>query len=246
MLLLHGLAGYGGEWDQTGAWLAGRYRVAAPDARGHGSSDRHPADVSRQAHVADAVATIKERELAPAVVVGQSLGGITAMLLAARHPDLVRALVVIEASPAGGDPDLDTAVAEVAASLRRWPVPFASRNAAIEFFGGEHSPGAEVWADGLEQREDGLWPRFDVDVLARTLHEAVARDHWTEWEQIRCPTLVVRGGQGTLDTGTAQQMLQRLPRARLADIPEAGHDLHLDRAEDWRTVLEAFLADLPR
>jgi hypothetical protein len=53
-LLLHGLAGYAGEWAEAARWLTGRCRVLALDARGHGGSERSPADVSRAAHVADA------------------------------------------------------------------------------------------------------------------------------------------------------------------------------------------------
>jgi pimeloyl-ACP methyl ester carboxylesterase len=136
-LLLHGLAGHAGEWVQTARSLTERWRIVALDARGHGRSERFPTDVSRAAHVVDAAFAIERLRLGPVVVVGQSLGGQTALLLASRRPDLVRGLVVAEASPAGGG-DCDAAEvssAEVGSSLRRWPAPFSSREAAIEFFG---------------------------------------------------------------------------------------------------------------
>ncbi|PZS34565.1 MAG: hypothetical protein DLM58_05520 [Pseudonocardiales bacterium] len=128
-LLLHGLAGYAGEWSGTARWLTQRSRVVAFDARGHGGSERLPADVSRTAHVNDAVCVIKALELGRVVVLGQSLGGQTALLLAAQRPDLVRGLIVAEASPVGGGrPDAAASAAEeIGAALRRWPVPFATR-----------------------------------------------------------------------------------------------------------------------
>src|SRR5688572_12886094 len=49
-LLFHGLAGHAGDWTETAAWLTGRCHVLALDARGHGRSERRPADVSRAAH----------------------------------------------------------------------------------------------------------------------------------------------------------------------------------------------------
>ncbi|MER7577568.1 alpha/beta fold hydrolase [Streptomyces sp. NPDC126514] len=49
--MLHGLAGHAGEWDATARRLRSRYRVVAVDQRGHGSSERHPQDVSRVADV---------------------------------------------------------------------------------------------------------------------------------------------------------------------------------------------------
>jgi pimeloyl-ACP methyl ester carboxylesterase len=130
-LLLHGLAGHAEEWTETAAWLTDRCHLLALDARGHGRSERRPADVSRAAHVADAVFALEAD--GPAILIGQSLGGVTALLVAAERPDLARALVVAEASPAQGSE--------------------------------------------REVARDGLWPRFDVDVMARTLREADSRSY---------------------------------------------------------------------
>jgi pimeloyl-ACP methyl ester carboxylesterase len=236
VLLLHGLAGHAGEWAQTAGWLIERCRAVALDARGHGGSERSPADVSRAAHVADVVHVVEGLRLDPVVLVGQSLGGQTALLVAAERPDLVRGLVVTEASPAADD----DVVAEVGEALRRWPVPFASREAAVEFFGGP-SLSADAWADGLEHRDGGWWPRFDVEVMIRTLREAAGRSYWSEWERISCPTLVVRAGTGEMTSAEARAMVDRLPHARLVEIPDAGHDLHLDRPGEWRAALAEFV-----
>jgi pimeloyl-ACP methyl ester carboxylesterase len=246
VLLLHGLAGYAGEWAETAGWLTGRARVVALDARGHGGSERFPADVSRAAHVADAAFAVQRLRLGPAVVVGQSLGGLTALLLAAERPDLVRGVVVAEAGPGGGgDPEAHEAnVAEVTSSLRRWPVPFASCEAAVAFFGGP-SLTAEAWAGGLEQRDGDWWPRFDVDVMTRTLREADSRSYWTDWERIACPALVVRAGAGSLPRADAQAMVRRGHRVTLVELAGAKHDLHLDRAAEWRVALSEFLDSLP-
>jgi pimeloyl-ACP methyl ester carboxylesterase len=119
-------------------------------------------------------------------------------------------------------------------------VPFRSRAAAIEHFGGP-SLSAEAWAAGLEERDDGWWPRFEVDVMVRTLREAVARDHWHEWESIRCPTLVVRAGDGNIPLADAEAMVERLPNARLVELPGAAHDLHLDQPAAWREAVLSWL-----
>ena len=240
-LLLHGLAGHAEEWSETAAWLTARCRVVAVEARGHGRSTREPADVSREAHVADAATVVEELGLAPVVLVGQSLGGHTAMLLAARRPDLVRGLVVAEGSPAAGADDLGGQVQE---SLGRWPVPFASQEAAVAFFGG---PGlrAEAWAAGLQARDGEWWPRFDIGVLVRTLREAVRRPQWDQWARIRCPVLVVRGHAGRIPPADAHAMVDALGgRARLVEPAGAGHDVHLERPAEWRRAVESLLDDL--
>ena len=237
VLLLHGLAGHAEEWTDTVEWLTRRCRVLALDARGHGRSERTPLDVSRSAHVADTVFVIETVGLAPVVLVGQSLGGITALLVACERPDLVRGLVVVDASPAEDDEAL---VTEVGNSLANWPVPFHSHDAAVAFFGGP-SPRADALAGGLERGEDGWWPRFDVDVMVRTLRDAVSRPYWAQWDRIQCPTLVVRAGKGVVPTADARAMSEWLPQAQLIELPGAEHDLHLDHPAEWQTIVSQFL-----
>jgi pimeloyl-ACP methyl ester carboxylesterase len=128
-------------------------------------------------------------------------------------------------------------------SLGRWPVPCTTREAAVTFFGGP-SPSAEAWAGGLEQRDGGWWPRFDADVMARTLREATARSYWGEWERISCPVLVVGAGRGQLSAADARAMVERGQRVQLVELPEAGHDLHLDSPDEWRAVVSRFLGAL--
>jgi pimeloyl-ACP methyl ester carboxylesterase len=82
-LLLHGLAGHGAEWDE----LQGRVPAHAPDLRVYGTRDEYVAEV------------VELIGAEPVLLIGQSLGGHTAMLVAERHPELVERLVVIEASP---------------------------------------------------------------------------------------------------------------------------------------------------
>src|SRR4051794_4679816 len=188
--------------------LADRARVVAIDARGHGRSERRPADLSPEAHVGDAAFVIEELRLGEAIVVGQSYGGLTAFLLAAERPDLVSGLVVIEATPASDDESVVTAVEQ---GLRAWPVPFRSRAAAVEFF---EEPAGEAWAGGLEQRADGWWPRFDVDVMAETLRGAIDQSRWDLWGRIRSPTLVVRGENGALTRDDARAMADALAETR--------------------------------
>lgn len=239
--MLHGLAGHAGEWTETASWLTDHHRVVGSDARGHGRSERYPADVSPSAQVADAAFVIDELGLGPVALVGQSLGGVTALILAAQRPELVRTLVLADAAPSDGS-NGEAAARSIGDALRRWPVPFSSKEAGAEFFRQRFGEGAALpWADGLEERPDGWRPRFDIDVMVRTLREMQDRPSWADWESLRCPVLVVRAGQGVLDPEDVEEMAARLPSAEVVVLPESRHDVHLDRPQEWRRALIEFL-----
>ncbi len=217
VVLLHGLSGYPGEWAESAAFLTPRHRVVAPELRGE-----------------DVEPWLEGLGLGPAAVVGQSLGGFAAFRLAAARPDLVSRVVVAEATPSE-DPGVS---ATVRAWLEGWPVPFADRDAAVAFFG-DHNRG-RTWAAGLVERDGGLWPRFDIDTEVGML-AAFERSYWDEWDAIHCPILIVRAatGEGDDDFG---KMVERQPTAQLVEIPDAGHDLHLDQPERWQAALGPFLS----
>lgn len=241
VLCLHGLAGHASEWADTADRLSKTHHVLALDARGHGRSERDPDGLGYGAQVEDVIAVIRH-VASPVSLIGQSLGGVTALLVAARRPEFVSRLVVAEASPAGCDPDAAAALeAGVVGRLRAWSVPFPSREDAISFFGGP-SLAATAWAGGLEERNGALWPAFDTEVLRRMLKETLRESHWEEWRKVRCPTLVVRGTEGSLTRDESTLMIERLPKAQLVEIPGAGHDVHLERPEEWHRVVHDFLS----
>ena len=233
VVLLHGLAGSAEEMRPTAAALLGRHRVAALDQRGHGHSTRRPADLSRRAYADDVIALLDE----PATLVGQSMGAHTALLVAAARPDLVRRLVMVEGGVGGSTDDYPARLGRFFAS---WPVPFADERAATEFLGPRAITAA--WVRDLERRDDGLWPRFDADVMEAAIRGVAAEARWDAWARVTAPTLLVRGEHGTVDAGDWRRMLDRRPDVAHLIVPGAGHDVHLDRPDAWHELLRNFLA----
>ncbi|MEV5321147.1 alpha/beta fold hydrolase [Streptomyces sp. NPDC052687] len=144
VLLLHGLAGPMAEWDAlTEHLLQAGHEVIAYDARGHGASTRRPPTMTRSACVSDAVTLLNHLSLAPATLIGQSLGGHTALLTAAAHPDSVSSLILIEAGPGGPNPTLPT---QITTWLNSWPAPSPpSRKRRPSW---ATRPGREAWSSG--------------------------------------------------------------------------------------------------
>ena len=242
VLFLHGLGGHAGEWTETASWLTKTHRVLALEVRGHGHSERRPPDVSPEAQIDDVAFVIEQLAGGPVALVGHSLGGLIALVVAAQRPELVHALVLAEAFPGDGG-EGEEAAASIAESLRRWPVPFKTRDAAASFFTArfESEAAGEVWASGLEHTAEGWRPRFEIDVMAETMRGMLERPTWQDWEALRCPVLVARAGHGLLDAYTVRRMRTRQPSVQIVELPDAQHDLHLDSPERWRLMLAGFL-----
>lgn len=239
ILLLHGLAGRAAEWWSTASWLTTTHRVFALDQRGHGMSDKATRDYSRDAYVRDVIEVLELLKVNAAILVGQSMGGLNAFLAAARRPDVVRGLIVVEATP-----DRNPRVQEdVRGWLGSWPLPFPTLAHAKAFFGGE-TLYAQTWLEVLEERADGYWPQFDTGSMLQSMADVAAHDYWQEWEQIRCPTLVVGGANSFISQDSLQEMAARIPHGRYHQIADAGHDLHLQQPERWKHILAEFLQEL--
>ena len=229
LLALHGHFGRGRTWAGLAERLAPAWRVVAPDQRGHGRSS--PADgYDRDGYVEDAARTIEALGLAPAVVLGHSLGGVNAYQLAARRPELVRA-VIVEDSPADVPPHPDAG---------SWAAPrrFASLRQLRE-----HVDDPYLLESAFED-DDGWGFRFDPDQLDRSRH-LLAGDHWSDWLAGDHPVLLLHGLASTrLVTAHAREMAHRRPRTRLVEFPGAGHTIHDDDPEGFALAVASFLAEL--
>ena len=98
VLLLHGLTSSSQSWRHVGPVLGRHFRCIAPDARGHGESD-WTADYSFEAMRDDVVGLMQSLGILAAIPYGHSMGALTAYLLAATQPDLVRMLVLEDMPP---------------------------------------------------------------------------------------------------------------------------------------------------
>lgn len=234
VVILHGLAGSGREFVPTAQALAGR-KVILIDQRGHGSSTRLPVDTSRQAFVDDVIRVIEAEGLGVIDLVGQSMGAHTAMLATASRPNLVRRLVLLECNAGGGTPEEAEAIGDY---FRSWDVPFATRESARAALG--DSPLSLAWVAELEERQNGLYPRFDPEVMTRTL-AAVMSPRWDEWESITTPTLVVYAEHGMFTDKQKNHFIERGRNVSRVDLTGASHDAHLDAFDQWIDALRSFI-----
>ncbi|MFD9353646.1 alpha/beta fold hydrolase [Streptomyces sp. NPDC060031] len=227
LLALHGHFQDGSAFERLAREVGPAWRVIALDQRGHGESDR-AAEYSRDGYVADAAAVLEHLGLGPAVVLGHSLGGVNAYQLAARRPELVRA-VVVEDIGAVVEDDLSFALG--------WPRRAASREALLAGTGSA----APFLAGSLREYADGWGTAFVPEDMVES-QRGLNGDHWADWLAVRQPTLLVRGDRsGVLSAEHAREMALRRPGVRLVELP-AGHVVHAGDWEGFGGAVRGFLA----
>ncbi|MBI5329025.1 MAG: pimeloyl-ACP methyl ester esterase BioH [Betaproteobacteria bacterium] len=213
---LHGWGLHGGIWAETRALLPGD----APDLPGYGATPTvTPYTVET---VADAVAASLD---GPVDLIGWSMGGMTALALAARHPDKVRRLVLVGASPCfvnrpGWGHGLDAEVVTgFSQSLAQDYKTTLQRFLALQARGDDE---ARAVISRLREKVLAHEPR--PDTLAAGMDLLQQADLRDVLEAVLCPTLVVHGAYDALCPVAAGRWLAAyLPDAALAEHPRASH-----------------------
>ncbi|HEX6978340.1 MAG TPA: alpha/beta hydrolase [Alphaproteobacteria bacterium] len=237
VVCVHGLTRNGRDFDALAMNLAGRgFRVVAPDLPGRGRSGwvGTPAAYGYPLYMAAAVALIARLGTDSVLWVGTSLGGILGMLLAGQAGTPIAGLVINDVGPfiprealqriagyVGADPRFE-GFGEVEAYLRRIHAPFGNLTDAQWRHLAAHSA-IPAEHGRLKLHYD---PAIAVPFAAKELGDAVM---WPAWDEIDCPTLVLRGAQSDLLLpDTAHEMTRRgkaaqAGRVRLVEIPDCGH-----------------------
>ncbi len=245
LVLIHGGAQNAHTWD-TVALALGRPLVAV-DLPGHGHSDHRPEHdynpTSMAADVAQAVA-----RLAPnaAAVVGMSLGGMTAICLAAEHPDLVRRLGVVDVTPG-----TDHAKAEPIITFVDGPEYFADFEEVlartIEFNPGrsEQSLRRGVLHNAYEM-DDGRWTwRYDRmrDWKVGGGDAPSFEDLWDTVDRVRVPITLWQGGEwSVIGDDDVEEWMRRRPDTIHIVVDGAGHSIQGDRPMEMAGLIEDLLS----
>ena len=243
VVLLHAFPLHAAMWAEQITALSPRWRVIAPDFPGFGRSDPvgDPSTASLEV-LADSVAgLLRHLELSGVVLCGLSMGGYTAFVVARRHRPLLRALVLADTRAGADTPEVRERRTSQQAQVREKGTAElieALLNTLLAEQTRQRRPDVVERTRRLMQ---DATPEAFVGAL-----EAMKRrsDATGELASIDVPTLVLVGDQdATAPVEVAEEMTRRLPRARLAVIPGAGHLSNLE-SPAFTTELEAFLDEL--
>ena len=254
LVCVHGLARQGRDFDTLAAALADRYRVVCPDVVGRGESDwlADPMGYAIPTYVADMVTLLARLDAEVVHWVGTSMGGLIGLALAALPGSPLARLVLNDVGPA-----VEFAALQRIGTYLGQPAHWATLDEAADALWaisqsfGPHSREQWLALSRPMLRPDGAGFKLHYDpaiaqpfrLVTPELARAGEALLWQSYDQLRCPTLLLRGAESDLlSAATARAMTERGPRARLVEFAGVGHAPTLVQPEQVQVVREFLLA----
>jgi N-formylmaleamate deformylase len=234
--LLHGLTANGACWTALAHAIEGDYDVIMPDARGHGKSSVPDYGYRYEDHANDVVGLIKALRLSPPILIGHSMGGMIAAMVASRNPGLLRCLILADPTFLSAKVQREIRDSDVADQHRRY------LNMSLD----------DVVAEARIRHPDRSLDTIERIARARLQTSLGAFDVLTPpnpnymqvVSAVEVPGLLVIGSAGVVSPDVAAHLQRLNPRLQVVLIPEAGHGLHYDQPERFAVVVKSFLRSI--
>jgi len=241
VIMLHGLSDHGLCWNYLAMALQPAYDVILLDARGHGLSDKPETGYSANDHAADVAGFIQEMQLENPVVIGHSMGAVSAAVLASKNPRLIKCLILED--PAIGDNIGGGLIKDAHQYALTW-------RAQIEEYKG-------MSLEEIQQvciSRHPTWDPSDVFLWAKAkqLVSPNAANFIDEFQLswrgvfkgILCPVLLVTADPhlgAIISADTAREAVQILPKGEVVHIHGAGHNIRRDQYRQFYSEVRPFL-----
>ena len=232
LLIVHGLFGSARNWGVIAKRLSDNRQVVAVDMRNHGDSDWQ--DTHSYTDMAEDLAEVIADLGGRADVLGHSMGGKAAMVLALTHPDLVHRLIVADIAPVPYGHTQDGPLNAMRAVDLSTVATRRDAQAQMEV----DAATATFLLQSLDL-QDRRW-KLNLDVLSRDMGLIVG---WPDTPgQFTGPSLFLRGATSAYVPDSAKSAIRAsFPQAEIQTIPDAGHWIHAEQPRAVEAAVRAFL-----
>lgn len=247
VILMHGGGQTRHAWKKGADALADSgFHAVSFDLRGHGGSDWSADGIYSLERYVDDAAAVLAQVSSPAALVGASMGGATALMVAARQPEHVAALVLVDVTPTVNEAGADRIVAFMQGNRDGFASVEEAADAVARFM--QHRPrpsDPSGLRKNLREGEGGrLFWHWDPALFgAGRVERAVVEAEVAEAAgQVRCPTLLVRGAMSeVVGPENVEQFKRLIPHAEVIDIAGAAHMVAGDRNDPFNDAVIGFL-----
>ena len=233
---IHGLTANSRCWDRIVSGLIPEFRVLAMDLRGRGLSDKPPKGYFIEQHVQDIYCLLEDQKLERVTLMGHSLGAYISLAFAARHPDRVKKLILIDAGGHLSQSRWDKVHVAIKPSVDRLGLVFPSFEDYTALL--KQAPFLQPWTRFLDTYFRYEIEEVDGGVRSRTLVEGIREeisnirsfDAASLYPRISCPVLILRATDGILSRDdmvltedAAERMVREIVDAGCVDVTNSNH-----------------------
>jgi N-formylmaleamate deformylase len=237
LVLLHGLTGNGACWSPLARSLEGEFDVVMPDARGHGKSSAPLHGYGYDDHASDVVGLIRGLGLAAPILLGHSMGGMTATVVASRTGDAISGVILVDPTFLSPQRQREVHESDVAEQHRR-RLGLSRDEMLAEARTRHPHRSSEIVELLAEARLQTRMNAFEVLTPPNPQYRELVN-------AIHVPVLLVIGGVGgVVSLETASELQGLNPRLRVEQILDAGHGVPYDQPERLAAVVRSFLASI--
>lgn len=237
ILFIHGLGSSTRDWELQVTFFSKHNRAVTFDVRGHGRSEKPPGPYSILQFAADTAGLIQALGIAPAHVVGISLGGMIAFQLAADAPNLVRSLVIVNAAP---EFVVRTFQDRFQVFQRQLIVRLLGMRKMAEVLGKRLFPKPEQ--EDLRRLFVDRWVENDPRAYREAMQAIVGWSVTDRLSTVSCPTLVIAADQDYTPVAVKEAYVAQMPRAELVVIKDSRHATPVEWPDQFNEAVAAFLS----
>ena len=236
LIMLHGLTGSGACWTPVARALESDYDVVMPDARGHGKSSAPLHGYMYRDHASDVVGLIEALGLAAPVLLGHSMGGMTAAMVASQLGSALRGVILVD--PTFITPEWQREVHESNVVEQHRQLLGSNKSEVLAQLLLRHpNRSSELVEFVATARLQTQLNSFEVLIPPNPEYRDLLRD-------ICVPVLLIIGDKGVVSLETAEELRNLNQCLRYELMPDAGHGLPYDQPERLAAVIKSFLKSL--
>ncbi len=233
LVLLHGLMANGACWSPLARALEDRFDVVMPDARGHGGSSAPLYGYRYEDHARDVLVLIRRLGLDAPVLLGHSMGGVTAAVVASERAAPARALILAEPTFISPQWQRDLRDGDIAEEHRR-VLGMEKASVLVDLKARHPDRSAEILELLAEARLQTRMSALDVLTPPNPEFRELVR-------RIDVPTLLILGEKGVLSLEAVNELKAIDSRIHIERIEGAGHGVHYDRPARFEAIVRSFL-----
>lgn len=245
ILCLHGRWGRAETWYEFIQHYGKKYRIIAPDQRGHGLSGKPVSKYTAEEMAEDMIELLDFLKIDSVILVGHSMGGRIAGYLTALYPERIKALAILDKSASGAaEPNmlpLDQ-IPSIDPLTKDWPLPFSSLSEARAFIkqAMESDLSFQYFMNSLVETVEGYQMMFSSQAISAGI--AYEEDWFHLLPGIKCPVLLIRAeSHEAISDKDFIKMQSLIPNCFAYEISHPDHNVHLGNKDEFYEYFDEFL-----